>query len=115
MTFNNKTYNALKFVALILLPALIALYLGVSGLWGLGYTEQVAGTLTLLDTFLGAILQISSAKFNADVDGVLHTDGGTDELSGHPNLGLTLTKDPAELLGKDKVVLKVGNPPLVNQ
>ena len=56
----NKTYDVLKWVALILLPAMGALYFGLAGIWNFPYGEQVVGTITVIDTFLGAILGISS-------------------------------------------------------
>ena len=64
MTFNNKTYDILKWVAQILLPALGTLYFGLAGIWGFPYGEQIVGTITVIDTFLGVILGISSANYN---------------------------------------------------
>lgn len=61
---NDKVYNILKAVALIWLPALGTLYFALAGIWGLPYGEQIVGTLTAIDTFLGAILGISTAQYN---------------------------------------------------
>ena len=66
--FNNKTYDVLKWIALYLLPALGTLYFALSGIWGFPYGEQVVGTITAIDTFLGVILGISSAKYTGDED-----------------------------------------------
>lgn len=63
MKLSNKLYDVLKWVALVVLPALSALYLGLSGIWGFPYGEQVSGTIALIDTFLGALLGISSAQY----------------------------------------------------
>lgn len=60
---SNKVYDILKWVAQILLPALGALYFGLAGIWGLAYAEQVVGTITVIDTFLGVILGISSSNY----------------------------------------------------
>lgn len=60
----NKVYDVLKWVALIVLPALGTLYFAISGIWGLPYGEQVVGTITAIDTFLGAVLGISTVKYN---------------------------------------------------
>ena len=60
----DKTYNILKWVALVLLPALGALYFGLAGIWGFPYGEQIVGTITVLDTFLGVILGISTVQYN---------------------------------------------------
>lgn len=61
---SNKVYDVLKWIALILLPAAGTLYFALSGIWGLPYGEQIVGTITAIDTFLGAILGISSINYN---------------------------------------------------
>ena len=63
---NNETYDILKWVALIVLPALGSLYFGLASIWGLPYGEQIVGTITVIDTFLGAILGISSNAYKKD-------------------------------------------------
>lgn len=60
---NNKTYDILKYIACIVLPALATLILTVFKIWGIPYGEAIAGTITAIDTFLGAILQVSSVKY----------------------------------------------------
>ena len=60
----NKTYDILKWVALILLPAIGTLYFALAGIWGFPYGEQVVGTITAIDAFLGAILGISTVQYN---------------------------------------------------
>lgn len=64
---NNKIYNILKYIAQIGLPALGALYFALSQIWGLPYGEEVVGTVTAIDLFLGALLGISSVKYNKQV------------------------------------------------
>ena len=61
---SNKTYDILKWVAQLLLPALGALYFALAGLWGFPYGEQIVGTITAIDAFLGAILGISAVQYN---------------------------------------------------
>ncbi len=63
MKMNNKVYDVLKWIAMYLLPALGTLYFALSGIWGLPFGEQVVGTITAVDTFLGVILGISSANY----------------------------------------------------
>ena len=63
MKLNNKTYDIIKWVVMIVLPALSALYVGLGGIWGLPYIEQVAGTISCITVFLGALLGISSASY----------------------------------------------------
>lgn len=61
---SNKVYDILKYIAQIVLPALGTLYFALSGIWGFPYGEQIVGTITAIDAFLGAILGISSANYN---------------------------------------------------
>lgn len=63
---NNKTYDILKWVAQLLLPALGTLYFALASLWGFPYGEQIVGTITALDAFLGAILGISTVQYNKE-------------------------------------------------
>jgi hypothetical protein len=60
----NKVYDVLKWIAQYFLPAIGTLYFALAGIWGLPYGEQVVGTITAVDTFLGVILGISSAQYN---------------------------------------------------
>jgi hypothetical protein len=66
MKISNKTYDILKWIAMLLLPALATLYLALSGIWGLPYGEEVSGTIMALDTFLGVILGISNAQYKKE-------------------------------------------------
>ena len=61
---SNKLYDILKWVAIILLPALGTLYFALAGIWGFPYAEQVVGTLSAVETFLGVILGISTIQYN---------------------------------------------------
>ena len=60
---SNKMYDILKWIAQILLPALGTLYFALASIWGFPYAEQIVGTITAIDTFLGVILGISSAQY----------------------------------------------------
>lgn len=64
-TLSNKMYDILKNIALIWLPALGTLYFALAGIWNFPYPEEIVGTITAVDTFLGAVLGISSANYNA--------------------------------------------------
>lgn len=64
MKLTNKTYDVLKWVAQYLLPAAGTLYFALSGIWGLPYGEQIVGTITAVDTFLGVVLGISTMQYN---------------------------------------------------
>lgn len=63
MNMSNKTYDVLKYIAQIVLPAIGTLYAALAGIWGFPYGEQIVGSILAVDTFLGAILGISSAKY----------------------------------------------------
>ena len=65
---NNKVYDVLKWIAMYLLPALGTLYFALAGIWGLPYGEQIVGTITAIDTFLGVILGTSTTQYNKRVD-----------------------------------------------
>lgn len=60
---SNRMYDCLKYIAQIVLPALGTLYFALSTIWGLPYGEQVVGTITAIDAFLGALLGISTAQY----------------------------------------------------
>ncbi len=67
MPMSNKVYDRLKWVAQYALPAFGTLYFALAGIWNLPYGEQVVGTITAVDTFLGVLLGISSAKYNKEM------------------------------------------------
>ena len=64
MKMSNKVYDVLKWIAMYFLPAIGTLYFALSGIWNLPYGEQVVGTITAVDTFLGVLLGISTAQYN---------------------------------------------------
>lgn len=63
---SNEVYDILKFIAQIVLPALGTLYFALAGIWGWPYGEQIVGTITAVDAFLGALLGISTAAYNKE-------------------------------------------------
>lgn len=65
---SNKLYDILKYIAQIGLPAVGTLYYALSAIWGLPYGEQIVGTITAVDTFLGTLLMISSSAYRKDND-----------------------------------------------
>ena len=64
MRLSNQVYDILKFIAQIVLPALGTLYFALASIWGLPYGEEIVGTLTAIDAFLGALLGVSTAQYN---------------------------------------------------
>ena len=63
---SNKVYDILKFIAQVVLPALGTLYFALAGIWNWPLGEQVVGTITAIDTFLGVLLGISTSKYNKE-------------------------------------------------
>ena len=66
---NNKVYDVLKWVALVGLPALTALWLTLANIWGFPYAEAIGATMAAVTTFLGAILGISSLSYQKKIGG----------------------------------------------
>ena len=66
MKISNRTYDILKWIAQILLPALGTLYFALAQIWHFPYAEQIVGTITAIDCFLGALLGISTYNYNKD-------------------------------------------------
>ncbi len=64
MNMSSKMYDVLKWIAQYFLPAAGTLYFALAGIWGLSYGEQVVGTITAVDTFLGVVLGISSVQYH---------------------------------------------------
>lgn len=60
---SDKLYDKLKWVAQILLPALGVLYFALAGIWDFPYGEEIVGTITAVDAFLGVVLGISSKQY----------------------------------------------------
>ena len=68
---SNRTYDILKYIAQIVLPAIGTLYFALASIWGLPYGEQIVGTITAVDAFLGALLKLSSDKYQKEEKDVL--------------------------------------------
>lgn len=66
MKISNKTYDVLIFIAQLVLPALATLYAALAAIWNLPYAKEIPATIMAIDTFLGAILKISSNKYNKE-------------------------------------------------
>lgn len=66
MKMTNETYDKLKFLAQIVLPATGTLYFAFAAIWGLPYGEQIVGTITAVDAFLGALLGLSTEQYNKE-------------------------------------------------
>lgn len=63
MKLPNKVYDVLKWITLIVIPALTTLYCGLAAIWGFPYADAIAKTSAAVCTFLGALLGISTAEY----------------------------------------------------
>ena len=109
VSFGNKVYDVLKFIALIGLPSVTTLYFVLGGIWHLPATEPVIGTMTAVDTFLGAILGLSSKSYSPHVDGTIHVDDSHPDVMG---MQIKFHTSQEELAGKNEAHFKVTNAPL---
>lgn len=103
---SNKAYDLLRFVAVIVLPAIGALYFGLAQIWGLPKAEEVVGTITVVDAFAGLLLRTLRKSYeNSDAryDGAIVVLPGEDEDTSLLNVSL----DPAAIADKDEVLVKV--------
>lgn len=66
MKLNDRTYDWLKWICCILLPAIGTFYVAMAGTWGLPYAEQISKTTQALALFIGALIGISSAQYYKD-------------------------------------------------
>ena len=67
MKMSNKVYDVLKYIAQIVLPALATLYFALAKIWNFPYGAEIVGTISAVDAFLGALLQISTNKYNSEL------------------------------------------------
>lgn len=67
INISNKLYDTLKFIASIVLPATGSLYFALANIWNLPFGEEVVGTIAVITTFLGTVLQISSSNYYKEV------------------------------------------------
>ena len=107
---SNKVYDIMKYVAQILLPALGALYFGLAQIWGLPNAEEVVGTVTIFDTFLGAVLLISTKQYDnssAKYDGNLIFD---EEDPDRRVLRFEVDAPLEEIAVKENLTIKVHKP-----
>ena len=66
MKLSNSLYDVLRYIALVALPALGALYFALAKIWGFPYGTEIVGTISAVDAFLGALLQISTNNYNKE-------------------------------------------------
>ena len=104
MPFSDKTYDFLKWVAQYALPSLGAFCFTITSIWHLPYGEQIVGTITAVDAFIGYLLGLSSLKYAGD--GTIVVDI-SDEM---PSYKLELNTLPEDMADKSSVTFKVSKP-----
>lgn len=106
MRMTDKTYDTLKYIAQYVLPALGTLYFALSAIWNLPYGEQIVGTITAVDAFMGVLLGISTANYKKQdhSDGVMVVDRSDPTKDIYR---MELNAEPEVLATKDKVTFKV--------
>ena len=65
---NDRIYDVLKWITMIVIPALATAYVGFAAIWGWPYADEIAKTAAVICTLLGALLGISTAQYNKQVD-----------------------------------------------
>lgn len=107
--FSNAWYDRVKFITQIVLPGLGALYYGLAQIWGFPAADKVLGSITVVVTFLGLLLQVSSSRF-AKGGGVYDGEIVTERLpGGEPVYAIAFeTREEQEKAhAKDVLTLKI--------
>ena len=99
----NKTYDVLKYVALIIVPALATFANAIGVVWGIPHTNDVAMTITAFGVFLGAVLGVSSKNYEVEPHGNL-------VVTKHDDVYADFASEPTNLKDGDTIVLKVTKP-----
>lgn len=105
----NEVYDVLKFIAQIALPAVGTLYFALAAIWSLPHPEQVIGTITAVDVFLGVLLGLSTSSYNkseAVHDGTMVVNT-SDPMK--DTYSLELTTPVEDLANKKVITFKVNN------
>ena len=104
---SNKVYDILKYITQIVLPAVGALYFALASVWHLPNGTEVVGTITVVDTFLGVVLGLTTKAYNnsdAKFDGAIEVSAPANSAK---VFSLELNTDPQLLDEKDQVIFKV--------
>lgn len=92
----NKTYDTLKWIALVALPAFVTFFLALAPLWNIPNAQAIAATITAFGMFLGALLGVSSAKYTPPTDGVLNVVSDP-HVEAPPEVSAALKEEPENL------------------
>lgn len=67
----NGVYDVIKFIVTVVMPAVSVLYVGLAGIWGWPFADEVSRTIAVVYTFLCAVLGISSYTAKTDPDATI--------------------------------------------
>ena len=104
LTYSNTTYEVIKHIVQIVLPASATLYITLGSLWNLPKTEEVSGTITALALFLGVTLMVSNKNYHKEADGVINVQ---EKAGGGTLFDLALNQEPEAIKDRSKVVFTV--------
>lgn len=104
---SNKTYDALKYLAQIVLPALGTLYFALSQIWGWPNGEEIVGTIVAVNAFIGVSLGLSTRQYQKTGAAYNGTIDISEDEEGTKLYTLNYDEDPYELDKKDEVTFKV--------
>lgn len=105
---SDKMYLTIKWLAQYFLPALGTLYFALATIWGFPNPEEVIGTITAVDIFLGVILGLSKKSYDnseAKYDGALVVDKNVD--TGNDRYSLEVNVPLEDVRGKSEILFKV--------
>lgn len=86
----DKTYNILKYVALVAIPAVLVFWYAISQAWGLPYVTQVAATIAAVDLFIGMLTGVSSVAYAQQLAGITPTNNAADAIRSVVNKNATI-------------------------
>lgn len=80
MNFSNRTYDVLKYIALIALPALQVFWLTIGKIWNIDYTVEIGATIGAVALLLGTLLGVSTKNYLADKEQDTFNEDDYEEL-----------------------------------
>jgi hypothetical protein len=104
---SEPLYLKMKFVALVLLPAISTLYFTLGAVWDLPHVTQVIGTIAAIDTFLGVMLGLSTKAYNASEQKYAGSINVQETPNGGKLFSLELNGAPADIEVMKEVIFKV--------
>ena len=103
MKISNKTYDVIKWIVTIVLPAIITLYSALASIWDFPYAQQIIPTLAAIEVFLGVIIGVSTHNYNKTCDGILHVDTSDETVDNY----LFEVDDLDNITDRDRITLKI--------